>query len=77
MSAVPLSSYGKPYTAPSGTVDPSIDKKVAVRDQLNAMDGASYFKHFAELLKTRPAHGRRRSDGLRTREDWNRAGAGF
>jgi len=54
MSAVPLSSYGKPYTPPPGTVDPSIDKKVAVRDQLNAMDGASYFKHFAELLKTNP-----------------------
>jgi len=54
MSAVPLSSYGKPYTPPPGTVDPSIDKMVAVRDQLNAMDGASYFKHFAELLKTNP-----------------------
>ena len=25
-----------------------------MRDQLNAMDGASYFKHFAELLKTNP-----------------------
>ena len=54
MFAVPLSSYGKPYTPPPGTVDPSIDKMVAVRDQLNAMDGASYFKHFAELLKTNP-----------------------
>jgi hypothetical protein len=54
MSAVPLSSYGKPYTPPPGTVDPSIDKKIAVRDQVNAMDGASHFKHFAELLKTNP-----------------------
>ena len=54
MAAVPLSSYGKPYTPPAGTVDSSIDKKVAVRDQLNAMDGAAYFKHFAELLKTNP-----------------------
>ena len=54
MTAVPLSSYGKPYTPPAGTVDSSIDKKTAVRDQLNAMDGASYFKHFAELLKTNP-----------------------
>ena len=54
MSAVPLSSYGKAYTPPPGTVDPSIDKKIAVRDQLNAMDGAAYFKHFAELLKTNP-----------------------
>jgi hypothetical protein len=54
MAAAPLSSYGKPYTPPAGTVDSSIDKKIAVRDQLNAMDGASYFKHFAELLKTNP-----------------------
>src|SRR5271156_5909523 len=54
MTAVPLSSYGKPYTPPPGTVDSSIDKKTAVRDQLNAMDGAPYFKHFAELLKTNP-----------------------
>jgi hypothetical protein len=54
MAAVPLSSYGKPYTPTPGTVDPSIDKKTAVREQVNAMDGASYFKLFAELLKTNP-----------------------
>ena len=54
MSAVPLSSYGKPYTPPAGRVDSSIDKKLAVRDQVNAMEGPSYFKHFAELLKTNP-----------------------
>ncbi|MGB9467740.1 MAG: DUF1254 domain-containing protein, partial [Candidatus Acidiferrum sp.] len=50
MAAVPLSSYGKPYTPTPGTVDPSIDTKAAVRDQVNAMDGASYFKLFAQLL---------------------------
>ena len=54
MSAVPLSSYGKPYTPPPGTVDSALDTKTAVRDQVNAMDGASYFKLFAELLKTNP-----------------------
>ena len=51
---VPLSSYGKPYTPAPGTVDTSVDGKTAVREQLNAMDGASYFKLFAELLKTNP-----------------------
>ena len=35
-------------------VDPSIDTKTPVRDQVNAMDGAAYFKLFAELLKTNP-----------------------
>jgi hypothetical protein len=54
MSAVPLSSYGKPYTPPPGTVDPALDTKTAVRDQVNAMDGATYFKLFADLLKTNP-----------------------
>jgi hypothetical protein len=54
MSAVPLSSYGKPYTPTPGTVDGSLDKKTSVRDQVNELDGASYFKLFAELLKTNP-----------------------
>jgi hypothetical protein len=51
---VPLSAYGKPYTPPAGKVDPSIDMKTAVREQVNAMDAAAYFKLFAELLKTNP-----------------------
>ena len=54
ISLVPLSSYGKPYTPPEGKVDPSIDMKAPVRDQVNAMDGAAYFKLLAELMKTNP-----------------------
>ena len=54
MAVVPLSSFGKAYTPTPGVVDPSIDRKIAVRDQLNALDGASYFKLFAELLKVNP-----------------------
>jgi hypothetical protein len=54
MAAVPLSSYSKPYAPTPGAVDSSIDSKTAVREQVNAMDGASYFKLFAELLKTNP-----------------------
>jgi hypothetical protein len=54
MSAVPLSSYGKAYKPMPGPVDPAFDKKTAVRDQVNAMDAATYFKLFAELLKTNP-----------------------
>lgn len=53
-TAVPLSSYGKPYTPTLGTVDPSVDTKTGARDQLNAMDAPSYFKLFTELLKTNP-----------------------
>ena len=54
VTAVPLSAYGKPYTAEPGKVDPAIDMKTSVRDQVNAMDAAAYFKLFAELLKTNP-----------------------
>lgn len=51
---VPLSSYGKPYTPPDGKVDPSIDMKTAVRDQVNRMDAKDYFSLLAQLLKTNP-----------------------
>jgi len=54
VSAVPLSAYGKPYTPAPGQVDPAFDTKTAPRDQVNAMDGATYFKLFADLLKTNP-----------------------
>ena len=51
---VPLSSYGKPYTPPEGKVDPSIDMKTAVRDQVNRMDARQYFSFLSQLLKTNP-----------------------
>jgi hypothetical protein len=52
--AVPLSAYGKPYTPPAGTVDPSIDMKTAVRDQVNRMDAVAYFTLLADLMKRNP-----------------------
>lgn len=51
---VPLSSYGKPYTPPPGKVDPSIDMKTAVRDQVNRMDAVTYFTLLCELMKANP-----------------------
>jgi len=56
IAAVPLSSYGKPYTPLPGKVDPTFDMKVLVRDQVNGMAGGEYFKVFAELLKTNPPY---------------------
>jgi hypothetical protein len=53
VSAIPLSAFGKPYRPSPGKVDPAIDMK-APRDQVNAMDATTYFKLFAELLKTNP-----------------------
>jgi len=54
LSLVPLSAYGKPYTPPPGTVDPSIDMKTPVRDQVNALDAGAYFKVLASLMKDNP-----------------------
>ncbi|MCC6764024.1 MAG: DUF1254 domain-containing protein [Deltaproteobacteria bacterium] len=54
LSVVPLSSYGKPYTPPSGVVDPKIDAKTPTRDQVNALDGVAFFTMLAELMKTNP-----------------------
>lgn len=51
---VPLSAYGKPYTPPASKVDPAIDMKAAVRDQVNRMDAVSYFTLLCELMKTNP-----------------------
>lgn len=51
---VPLSSYGKPYTPPAGSVDPSIDMKTAVREQVNRMTAVEYFTLLAHLMKSNP-----------------------
>lgn len=51
---VPLSSYGKSYTPPAGTVDPSIDMKTAVREQVNRMSATEYFTLLAKLMKDNP-----------------------
>lgn len=50
----PLSAYGKPYTPPAGKVDPSIDTKIPVREQVHRMDTAAYFKLLADLMKDNP-----------------------
>ena len=54
ISVVPLSAYGKPYTPPEGKVDPSIDMKTPVRDQVNALTAEAYFSLLATLLKDNP-----------------------
>ena len=50
----PLSAYGKPYTPPAGKVDPSIDMKTPVREQVNKMDSVAYFTLLAQLMKANP-----------------------
>jgi len=54
ISVVPLSSYGKPYTPPAAKVDPSIDMKTAVRDQVDNMSADEYFNLLAKLMNDNP-----------------------
>jgi hypothetical protein len=51
---VPLSAYGKEYTPPRGKVDPEIDMKTPVREQVNRLDAVTYFKLLATLMKDNP-----------------------
>jgi hypothetical protein len=53
-SMVPLSSYGQAYTPPPGELDPSIDMKTPVRDQVNALSTQDYFNLLAQLMKDNP-----------------------
>jgi hypothetical protein len=51
LSLVPLSAYGKSFRPRPGHVDPNIDMKTAVRDQVNALNAEAYFKLMTELMK--------------------------
>lgn len=55
MKAVPLSAYGKPHTPPKSGVDPKQDMS-SPPEQVDNMDGATFFTLFAELLKQHPPH---------------------
>jgi uncharacterized protein (TIGR03000 family) len=53
-SLVPLSAYGKDYKPPPGKVDPGIDMKTPVRNQVNALKAGEFFKLLARLMKDNP-----------------------
>lgn len=51
---VPLSAYGKPYTPTPGKVDPTVDSKTPVRDQVHKLSAVEYFTLLAKLMKDNP-----------------------
>jgi hypothetical protein len=53
----PLGAVGKSWTPPAGKVDPSIDMKTAVREQVNKLDAGAYFALLATLMKQNPPAG--------------------
>ena len=50
----PLSAFGTQYVAPLGKVDPSVDMKTPVREQVHALEAVEYFTLLAKLLKNNP-----------------------
>jgi hypothetical protein len=50
----PLSAYGKSYKLPAGKIDPTVDKKTPVREQVHKMDAVAYFTLLAKLMKDNP-----------------------
>lgn len=54
VTLTPLSAYGKDYAAPAGKVDPAVEMKKAVREQVNALDTTAYFTLLAQLMKANP-----------------------
>jgi hypothetical protein len=52
---IPLSSYGKPYTPPTGTIDPTAPSvKDKVRDIIAAMNIQTYFNAMASSMAVNP-----------------------
>ena len=54
ITLTPLSASDKPITPPLGRVDPHVDMQTPVRDQVNALDAAAYFKLLARLMNDNP-----------------------
>ncbi|HET8734784.1 MAG TPA: DUF1254 domain-containing protein [Anaeromyxobacteraceae bacterium] len=54
VTLVPLSAYGTRYAPPAAAVDPAIDMKKPVRDQVDALDAKAYFGMLASLMKANP-----------------------
>jgi hypothetical protein len=50
----PLSARGKNWEPPAGKVDPAIDMKTPVRDQVNRLTAVEYFTLLADLMKRNP-----------------------
>ncbi len=50
----PLSTWGKDYAPPPGKVDPGIDMKTPVRDQVNRLSAGEFLSLLADLMKQNP-----------------------
>ncbi len=68
---VPLSSYGKPYTPPAGTVDPNFDMKTGDSRPGGRAERQRLFQLPGEADEDQPARSRRRRDGRKDESHWD------
>jgi len=54
ISLFPLGAWDQPWTPPPSRVDPAIDEKTPVREQVNALPVEAYFSLLAALLADNP-----------------------
>lgn len=54
MKLTPLSQWGNDWSAPAGTVDPSIDGKTPPLQQVKDMSAKDFFTYGADLMKLHP-----------------------
>ena len=54
MTLQPLSTYGRTWTPPAGRVDPAVDMRTGVREQVDRMSGVDFFRLLAELMMVNP-----------------------
>jgi hypothetical protein len=52
----PLSQWGKAPQPVHAVIDPSVDMKTPLLDQVNHMPAAAYFKYAVELMRVSPPH---------------------
>lgn len=51
---IPLSAFGKPYKPPTGVKNSTVNIKVPVREQVDSMEGTTFFKRLAFLMMFNP-----------------------
>jgi hypothetical protein len=51
ITTTPISSFGRPYTWPAGSVNPFVDTRTSVHDQIDRMSADEFFTTLAEAMK--------------------------
>jgi hypothetical protein len=55
-TATPLSSYGKAYAPPPGEIDPAVNLRKSIGEQLSTLDVGAYLNFFTLLMRANPPY---------------------